>query len=202
MLADKVVGELGYDKVLIVPSYLPPHKNINSQIDPMHRLGMVKAFCDEEGSGRFVVESCEIDRRGISYSFETVQYLAEKYKSILDGKLGFVLGDESAAEFHKWKNPDVIAANVDFIITRRYPSIDSMEKSLFGNDPTGDYKGDFRSKFDADKFGYPCIYLSEPVLPVSSTEIRTKIAENRTWRYLVTEPVFNYINQYGLYRSN
>lgn len=201
MLAEKVLIELGYDKVLLVPSYMPPHKNINSQIDPMHRLGMVKAFC-EEYNGRIEVETCEIDRGGISYSYETVNYLSEKYKSVLDGKLGFVLGDEVAAEFHKWKNPELIAEKVDFIITRRYPGIDVMEKSIYGNNPNGSYKGDFGSKFDLKAFGYPCIYLSEPVLPVSSTEIRTKIGRNKSWRYLVSEAVFNYINQYGLYSGN
>lgn len=200
MLADKVIKELGFDKVLFVPAYAPPHKIIKDQISAEGRLAMLKAFCEAEGNGHFEVESCEIERGGISYTCDTLEYLTEKYKGIVEGKFSFIMGDEVASDFHKWKNPEKIAQLADFIITHRYPEVTALEASLHDNIPRGDYKRDFAVQFDMEKFGWPCIYLEEPLLPVSSTEIRKKAASGKSYRYLVPKVVYDYIEAKGLYR--
>ena len=199
MLADTIVKELHYDKVLFVPTFIPPHKIVNESIAAEHRLGMVKAFCHSVPDNVFVAEDCEIRRGGVSYTFDTLTFLAEKYKNLLDGKLSFVMGDEVAAEFHKWKNPDGIAQIADFIITHRYPDAGVLESKLVKNIPGKDYAGDFKARFDEKKFGYPCLYLKEPMLPVSSTQIRGRILENRSFKYLIPPAVYDYIKEHKLY---
>jgi len=202
MLADTIIREYGFDKVLFVPTYNPPHKQINSKISPEHRLEMLRHFCQEEGNGHFEVDSCEMDRGGISYTSDTVQFLTEKYKSVLEGKLYFVMGEEVAAEFDKWHEPQTIARYADFIITRRFQSADafSVQSENIKNNPTGSYKGDFSVAFDKEKFGYPCIFIENPMLPVSSTDVRVRVAGGKSFRYLVPPSIYEYINQYGLYK--
>lgn len=199
MLADTIIKELHYDKVLFVPTFIPPHKIVNESIAAEHRLGMIKAFCHSVPDNVFVAEDCEIRRGGVSYTFDTLTFLAEKYKNLLDGKLSFVMGDEVAAEFHKWKNPEGIAQIADFIITHRYPDAGVLESKLVKNIPGKDYAGDFKARFDEKKFGYPCLYLKEPMLPVSSTQIRGRILENRSFKYLIPPAVYDYIKEHKLY---
>lgn len=217
MLADVIIKELGFDKVLFVPAYMPPHKTMNNN-SATDRLQMLKDFCASEGDGHFEAESCEIERGGISYTCDTMEYLSEKYKDVLEGKFFLVMGDEVAADFHKWKNPEKIAEYADFIITRRYPDVaafERLQKKLaaaegnctenkknegFENVPSGTYKKDFEVKFSREKFGYPCIYLENPVLPVSSTEIRQKISEGKSFKYLVPSSVYEYIKNHNLYK--
>ena len=199
MLADTIIKELHYDKVLFVPTFIPPHKIVNESIAAEHRLGMIKAFCHSVPDNVFVAEDCEIRRGGVSYTFDTLTFLAEKYKNLLDGKLSFIMGDEVAAEFHKWKNPDGIAQIADFIITHRYPDAGVLESKLVKNIPGKDYAGDFKARFDEKKFGYPCLYLKEPMLPVSSTQIRGRILENRSFKYLIPPAVYDYIKEHKLY---
>lgn len=213
MLADTVVKECGYDKIIFVPTFMPPHKIISSGITPVQRLEMLIEFCKAEGDGHFEVDSCEIDRGGISYSCDTLEYLTEKYRNVLEGKLAFIMGNEVAAEFDKWYKPERIVELADLIIARRYPDINTLEAGLqkaahnaeqgskdVHNKTRGSYKGDFAVSFEAENFKYPCKYLDKPLLPVSSTEIRQRLAEGRSFRYLVPQSVYEYIVKNNLYK--
>ena len=199
MLADTIITELGYDKILFVPSFITPHKKYTGNVTSEQRLEMVRTFCASEGNGHFETETCEFDRGGVSYTSDTLEYLTSKYKDQLDGKLAFVMGDEVAAEFDKWKNPEKVSALADLIIVHRYPDIGAIEQTLYKNTPSGDYKGDFAVQFDPDTFKYPHIYIENPMLPVSSTDIRGRISEGKSFRYLVPPAVYEYIKARGLY---
>ena len=199
MLADTIVTELGFDKVLFVPTYAPPHKEFSKIVSAEHRMAMISRFCEAEGTGRFELEPCEVERGGISYTSDTLEFLTKKYEGKISEKLAFVMGDEVAAEFHKWRNPNRISELADLIIVHRYPDVKALETSLYSNKPTGDYKGDFSVKFNLEPFKYPCIYVESPMLPVSSTDIRRRISEGKSFRYLVPPAVFDYIIENKLY---
>ena len=208
MVADSVIRELGYDKVIFVPTCVPPHKEMVALgATAEDRLGMIKAFCGAEGDGLgpdapFLFDSCEIDRGGVSYTCDTLEYLTKKCKPVLDGKLGFIMGEEIAAEFHKWKNPDKIAQLADLIIIPRNPDYSRGDKGVaeHGNKPAGAYTGDFSVAFNGEDFGYPYKMLSQPVVSVSSTDIRNRIAGGKSFKYLVPSAVFEYIEEKRLYR--
>ena len=162
-------------------------------------MEMISRFCQSEGEEHFELEPCEIERGGISYTSDTLEYLTKKYEGKLSQKLAFVMGDEVAAEFSKWRNPEKVSSLADLIIVHRYPDVKAMESSLYENKPTGDYKGDFSVKFDKENFAYPCLYIETPMLPVSSTDIRRRISEGKSFRYLVPPAVFDYIIEKNLY---
>ena len=112
------------------------------------------------------------------------------------------MGDEVAAEFSKWRNPEKVSALADLIIVHRYPDVKAMEDCLYESKPTGDYKGDFAVKFNKDNFSYPHIYIENPMLPVSSTDIRRRIDLGQSFRYLVPQAVYEYIEKNNLYRGS
>ena len=204
MLADTIVKDLGYDKVLFVPTFIPPHKKINADVSPEKRLEMLEIFCRSNGNGHFEVEPCEIERGGVSYTVDTIEYLNKKYSKVLEGKLAFIMGDEVAAEFDKWKDPEKIASLADLIITHRikddsssHPDAEVMKN--VDNTPLGDYKGDFNVSFDEKAFKYPSTFLKEAVLPVSSSDIRKRVVEGRSFKYLLPAEIYSYILENDLY---
>lgn len=206
MLAETVVKELSYDRVLFVPVYNPPHKEMNTAVSPYDRFSMVEAFCNSSslnGKQVFYAEPCEIERKGVSYTYDTLKFIIEKYRDTLEGKPAFILGQESAAQFDKWYKADEVASLCDLVIARRHPDNNGVDVSSFENKPTGEYAKDYSGEdlFESDfkNFKYPFTMLSNPVLPISSTEIRSRIANGKAFRYLVPEAVFHYIIEHKLY---
>lgn len=205
MIAEICIKELNYDKIIFVPANIPPHKEMNNAPDAQSRLEMVQAFCLEsaiDGNQPFLCEPCEIERKGISFTFDTVQFLLEKYKSNLEGKPALLLGEESASQFEKWHESEKLSELVDFVVANRNPEIERKSFDSFkdfSNQPTGKYKKDFVIQDFKDNFKYPFVSLKNPILPISSTEIRARIQEKMAFRYLVPEPVFHYIRKHKLY---
>lgn len=198
MLADTVIKELNYDKVIFVPTNNPPHKRISSGLSANQRYNLVKYFCEKEGTSHFEVEDCELKRGGVSYTSDTISFLNEKYKSVLSEKIGLIMGGEIASEFEKWHESKWISENVNFIIVPRVNS-DSVDNKTCKNLPINHYKGDFNVPFDEKKFGYKCTILSSKIISVSSTDIRNRISDGRSFRYLVPDSVFEYIVKNELY---
>lgn len=197
MLAETAVRELGYDKVLIVPAFIPPHKMMKNALSAEERLGMVRAFCG--ASEHFVAEGCEIERGGVSYTYDTLTYVISKYGKDLCGRPALIMGQETAAEFDKWYRADEIVQMSDIIIARRHRDDNNVDTAAFENMPAGVYAGGYAADSVVETFRYPHNLLPNPMLPISSTEIRARIAEGKSWRYLVPEPVFQYIIERKLY---
>jgi len=134
MLADSVLCDLNYDKILFVPANIPPHKMMNETVSAEERFLMVEAFCksaENYGTKRFFAEDCEMKRGGVSYTCDTLQYIIEKYGDKIDGKPALIMGQETAAQFYKWKNADKIAESADLIIARRNSDFNGIDTSGF-----------------------------------------------------------------------
>lgn len=194
ILADSVCASLGYDKVLFVPTFRPPHKEMAEEVSSESRLEMVRAAVKDDP--RFEVEPCEIERGGISYTWDTVCFLEEKYKSILEGKIGVVFGEDLISDYDKWEHSAELAEKADLILALRPKS--KKEKKKFENAPTEKY-GKNPMHVTRETFPYPHKTVENPKIELSSSEIRRKIAENGAWRYLVSEGVFEYILERKLY---
>lgn len=199
-MADDVCSTLGYDKILFVPAFVPPHKIAKDMESPENRVAMLAAaFKDDE---RFEVEPCEIERGGTSYTIDTVKYIIEKYKGQLEGKPGLLMGQENASEFDKWRQSEEIAKLCNLIVARRI-KVDSINTNGFENKSTGAYTGGFENTLtDEIKSPFDFIQLKNQILPLSSTEVRARISENNGWRYLVSSGVFEYIVKNKLYGYN
>ncbi len=202
MLADTVAQELGYDRVLFVPAFIPPHKEMRGAVPAADRLAMIERFCADSRDGggpRFFAEDCEIRRGGVSYTLDTLQYILGAYASELDGKPGLVMGQEVAAQFGKWHCAAEVAAAADLILARRHPDANRIAVAGFENRPAEGYADDFADGGLGCGFAWPHRMLENPVLPVSSTEIRARIAQGKSWRYLVPDAVFRYIRERHFY---
>lgn len=200
MLADTVITELGYDKVLFVPTFIPPHKQLNTKVTPEQRLSMLRKFCDSaviDGKRIFEAEDCEIKRGGVSYTYDTLKYVCDNYE--LDQKPAFIMGQEVAAQFDKWYQSEKIVEIADLIIAKRHPDNNGIDVKGFANTPSGDYTADYEDQSLLDNFPYKVTILENPVFPVSSTEIRSRIANKKGFRYLVPDAVFSYICENNLY---
>ncbi|GMO59692.1 MAG: nicotinate (nicotinamide) nucleotide adenylyltransferase [Treponemataceae bacterium] len=172
-LADEVKTRLGYDKVLFVPVWRNPFKDIPDGAANRDRIEMLEAATKENPA--FDVELCEIERESVSYTSDTIAFLQKKYASVLAGKLALVIGDDLVHDFAKWHNVEFITENTDIVLANRTSA--SGEKH----------------------FPYAHISLDNAVLPVSSSGLRTRIKENAAWQYLVPYPVAQYIKEHKLY---
>ena len=76
-----------------------------------------------------------------------------------------------------------------------------MRAECARNKPAGNYSEDYTDKDYLENFPYRHSFVENPEFPVSSTEIRERIALGKSWRYLVPEPVFQYIISNNLYGS-
>lgn len=222
-LADEVCTSLFYDKVIFVPSLNSPHKEMNCALPAKERLKMVKLACKNDT--RFIVEDCEILRGGVSYTYQTLEFLEKKYKNLLSEKLGLILGSDLFSGFHLWKNAEEISKKANLILAKRplenfefeNPLLNSQNLHLSSqnfqlshqnhqNKALGDYaKLSEQKNSDFDVKCEPlfknAIFLENPLIPVSSTEIRARISEGKSFKYLVENKVFKYIKKKGFYDS-
>jgi nicotinate-nucleotide adenylyltransferase len=120
----------------------------------------------------FLVDDCEILRGGASYSIETVFEL--KRRHALEGKPGFLIGDDLLKGFPAWKEADRLAGETDLIVARR-------------------------TSADLLSFSYPHSTALNAIFSVSSSEIRRRIGKAKNVRYLLPDAVIDYIAAHGLY---
>lgn len=197
-LADEVCVSLGYDKVLFIPTYNPPHKEMKDALPASVRLELVRCAC--KGDSRFSAEDCEIKRCGVSYTYDTICYLEEKYSGKLDSPIGLIMGDDLLAGFHLWHRAAELADKCTLILARREVL---AEDKAYANVHSGEYAnvshGEKVFDIESEPLFRNAVRLDNAVLPVSSTDIRTRIACGRGFRYLVPTSVFNYIRDGNLY---
>ncbi|WP_147612801.1 nicotinate (nicotinamide) nucleotide adenylyltransferase [Treponema pectinovorum] len=193
ILADSVCTELGYDKVLFVPCFEPPHKKMADAASAFDRLQMVKLAVKSDV--RFEAEDFEIKNGGISYTCDTVFALEQKYADVLSAKMGLILGFDLASHFEDWKNAKLLSQTCELILAVR-------ENENLKNSSKNQAKGEYaieRVDFSIEKFSFPHVDLHNPSIILSSSDIRDRILESKSWRYLVSPEVFEYIKERNLY---
>lgn len=173
--AEQVHDGLGYDKILFIPSARPPHKEPLDIIDPEHRYQMTRLAIEDNPD--FEVSRIELDRNGASYAIQTIKELQSIYG---DGcELAWIIGADSLIEFTIWKDFDELLETCHFIATTR-PNY-CIDKAL------------------------PNIHNRVQVYSItgfniSASEIRERVRERCSIRYLVPDAVEDYIHQHKLYR--
>ena len=112
-LADMMTVEVGYDLVLFIPSNIPAHKTVESNITPEARLKMLEQALSD--TPRFGIDDCELRRGGISYSIDTVRDIKGRY----GGKPGLIIGDDLVEGFSSWKESEALLREADIFVARR-----------------------------------------------------------------------------------
>jgi len=170
-LAESVIRLLGYDRILIIPALMSPHKDKSGYIAPEFRIHMLEAaFRDKPWAE---VSLLEINRSGPSYTVDTLHEIYEAYR--FEGKPGLIVGDDWVDGFERWKSVDRIRELTDLIVARR--------------------------EGGAGNFPFPCTYLDNPIVRASSTQIRDMIGRGESVEEFVSPPVYRYLKDNGLYET-
>lgn len=178
-IAEEARVTLGLDRVLIVPVGRQPLKHGAHVATPHQRLAMARLAC--ESNAHFEVSPIEVEREGLSYTVTTLEIL---HAAGL-GELHFILGADSLADLHRWYDAPRIIRLARIVAVARpgySPDIEPLEARLPG----------LRAAL---------ITIEGPQLEISSSELRRRVAAGRPIRYMTPDPVVEYIDRHGLYRS-
>lgn len=169
VVADQVRQQLGLDKVLLMPEYLPPHVDAKGTIAEHHRLKMLELAI--EGIEGLEIETIELERKGISYTYDTMLLLNERDP---DTDYYFIIGADMVDYLPKWHRIDELVEIVQFV-------------------------GVQRPRYKAGT-SYPVIWVDVPLMDISSSMVRDFVAKGRTPNFMLPKPVLDYIKKEGLYQ--
>lgn len=173
-LAENFKKELALDKLLIIPTAVPPHKEAENIASGEDRLKMCALAFEDIGE----VSDIEIARGGRSYTVETLERLKEIYA---DDEFYFLVGSDMLLSFRRWY---------------RYEDILSM-CTLCATDRDNE-----KTCKDADSELFEkIIFCDFPKTVVSSSEVREKLERKADVSSLVPEKVEKYIKEKGLYNG-
>jgi len=177
-IASDACARLGLERVLFVPAAAPPHKDADERTPPHVRLAMTALAVEHDI--RFVSSGLEIDR-GLVYTRDTLAAVAERFP---DRGLFFIMGSDSLLQFDGWHDPDDILALSGLVVAPRPgDDIAAVKKAA--------------ARWDAGRV----TLLDSPLLGISSSLIRERVAAGRPVRYLVPDDVERYIAEHGLYAA-
>ena len=175
IIAQTIFEAENFDQIVFVPAYQPPHKN-GMKISPVdQRLEMLNIAIKENPN--FIMSDLEIERKGLSYSIDTIMEY-KKQNNLNSNDLFYLMGSDSLRQFKKWKDPKMIIDESRVIVAIR-PG--------------------FRPSDIPNWILAKIQFASIPRIEISSTTIRERWVNDKTIRYMVTLPVWEYINKHNLY---
>jgi nicotinate-nucleotide adenylyltransferase len=169
ILGEEVKKKLNYDRIIFVPAFIPAHKSSSEIIAAGHRLKMLKLAV--AGVPYFSVDDCELKRKGLSYTYDTVQHISRKYR--LSEKPGILVGADLVKGLVNWYRYEELLDAADIITARRgaeFPETD-----------------------------FPYIKLDNQRVDISSTQLRAALSSNGPVRYFIPDKVYKYIIKHALY---
>jgi nicotinate-nucleotide adenylyltransferase len=172
LMAEEVLFHLGYERILFVPTRVPPHKSTAPEAGSEDRLVMLTIATSENPA--FVVDPVEIERDEVSYTVDTIRYLLESGR--IAGRPGLIIGEDLVAGFDRWREADELERLTDIIVLRRPHETESELR-----------------------FPRRHTVVENAPLGVSASGIRARVREGRPYRYLVPRGVYDYIEANALY---
>lgn len=175
LIAQTIFEAEYFDKIIFIPANQSPHKK-KIKITPVNlRLEMLRLAVRENPN--FEISDIEIHRGGISYSLDTI--CALKTKLNLDRKeLFYLIGSDTLKQFETWHKPGKILKECQVIVAIR-PGFKPSDIPTW-----------ILSKIQ---------FANIPRIEISSSNVRIRWVENKTIRYMVTQPVWEFINEHDLY---
>jgi nicotinate-nucleotide adenylyltransferase len=182
ILAKEACYQLNFDQILWVLTPNPPHKPDQRITDPALRLKMLRSALEKEPE--FVFSEVELKREPPHYTYDTMEILRQQYPG---QKLICLLGGDSMRDFHTWYRASDLAQRIDGfgVMLRPNASFDLEE---------------LEERFPGLKAKIQIIQA--PLLQISSSDIRQRIQEGRPYRYFLTSPVYELIQEQDLYRGD
>jgi len=184
IVARSLAERLGLERITLLPAASPPHKAA-AHVAGAHRLEMLRLAVD--GEETFTVSDIELSREGPSYTIDTIQEVRRRSPG---ASVSLVVGADMLEDLPNWHRAEEVVEAADIIVARRPPRHLRMEEvmaSLSGAIPEKQVERLRRRIVDA------------PLIDISSTEIRHRVRQGRSVRFLVPDAVRDYIEEQGLY---
>lgn len=180
ILAMEAINYKNLDEVWFIPAGNPNFKQDKNVTDKQKRFEMVKIATQD--NKKFNVCDYEINKNGVTYSWETMKYLRENY----DYDFYFIMGEDSLMSVETWENAEDFLKNTKILACiRRQEEMSKLDVKI----------DDLKSK------GYFVEKIPTSFIDISSTKIREKVQTNQDFRYFVPNQVFEYIVRNKLYES-
>lgn len=182
ILAEQVKNNFNLDKIIFIPTTDNPLKNKLCDISKYDRFCMTSLAVEDNEC--FEVSDIEIKNTGYSYTVDTIEKLQSVDTSV---KYYFICGADIIFHLERWKEFQKLFEYVTFIAAYRtgYDTVKLQEEVLR-----------LKEKYNAD-----IIIFKTPLIDISSTQIRKRLKENKSVKYLMPEKVYSYIMQKGLYKE-
>ena len=170
IIANEVLNQLQLDEITFMPNQEPPHKVRASGTSGEDRLRMLELSIANHPA--FSVEKIELEREGLSYTFDTMKLLQERNP---DYEYHFIIGADMVEYLPNWHQIDDLVKLIRFV---------------------GVNRPNYRVESN-----YPLIHVEMPQIDISSSMIRNRISSGQTTRYWLPENVMTYIKEHRLYGS-
>ncbi len=191
-LARAAAEILKLTKLIFIPSALPPHKDLADDMDPKHRLRMVRLAAGNDPL--LDVSDVEVRRGGQSYTLETLRRMHRDYPNC---RFVFFIGSDAWIDIAAWHRVRDLLPLADWALMRR-PGY-AVEKPM-------KYLGALEKDFEKVDDGWrhkessaKIFTIDLPLFDISSTEVRRKIKEGQSVRGMIPDAVAAYIQRENLY---
>jgi len=192
--AETVFKEFLLDKILFIPSFIPPHKKYSYIASPRHRFNMVKLALEKYPD--FFPSRIEIDAEETSYSIITLNKIK---KSNPDARIFFILGIDAFLEIDTWKDTQELIENYSFIVISR-PGFDLKDAKNILRESCRKKMTEIRKHISKDDIKYHGIFLlNMDSLDIASSDIRKRIQKGKSIHGMVPKNVEKYIKENKLY---
>lgn len=182
ILAENAYEQFQLETILIMPSYVPPHK-LNKKVSPaQHRTKMVQLAIED--NKHLKLSTLELKRGGLTYTSDTLSELTENNPQ---NQYYFSIGEDSLFQIEEWHEPQIIMQKAVLLVAVR-------EQQEIGNI-------DERIKELEQKYHAKIYLLKTPNMEISSSMLRKKVEAGETIKYYVPKDVEKYIYQNHLYKE-
>jgi nicotinate-nucleotide adenylyltransferase len=175
LAASDAYEALALDRLLFVPAGVQPFKAGLVQATAEQRLHMLALTVG--GDARFGVDTVEIDRKGLSYTVDTLAHFAAAYPH---ASRFLLVGEDLVGQLATWREPERIAALAQIVVLTR--------------------GGDTPAPKHGDGAALPMTRIATRRIDVSSTEVRARVRAGKSIHGFVTDAVADLIRSAGLYR--
>lgn len=182
MICEYIKEEMGLDKVIFIPTGNPPHKDLGVSAEDRYEMVRIAISPNPD----FEISDIETTRVNLSYTVDTIRELKKIYK---EEKLYFLIGLDSLFQLKTWKKIGDLSQEIEFVVALRPGYIDKEE---INNE----------IDFLRDNFGTKINLIKTPLYEISSTDLRDRIHEGKSLRYLIPKKVLDYIEESGFYKGD
>lgn len=180
MICEYIKEEMGLDKVIFIPTGNPPHKEL--ELSAKDRYEMVRLAISPNPD--FEISDIETTRVKKSYTVDTIRELKKIYK---EEKLYFLIGLDSLFQLKTWMKIGDLSHEIEFVVALRPGYLDKEEVNK-------------EIDFLRENFGTKINLIKTPLYEISSTDLRDRIREGKSLRYLIPKKVLDYIEESGFYK--